>query len=142
MILYLIGNNGYYQGTMEYPDDPNNQYGIPYGTTVKSPPTLELGQYAVWGGTDWYATYNPPPAERPVVPESITKYQAKMILLQYGLYEQVEEFVKNSTDNALKISWYDAVNFHRNNSFVDSIAAQFGLTSDQIDEMFILAEKI
>lgn len=142
MILYLIGNNGYYQGTREYPDDPDNIYGIPYGTTKKAPPELEVGQYAVWAGSDWYTTYNLPPISKPPAPETITKYQAKMILLQYGLYDQVDEFVRNSTDSALKISWYDAVNFHRNNSFVNSLAIQFGLSSDQIDEMFILAERI
>lgn len=141
MILYIIGSNGYYQGTMEWPDDPNDQFGIPYGSTKKAPPIILEGQYAVWNGSGWDLTTTPPP--EPVVikdvPEFITKYQAKMALLQVGLYESVETYVQNSNDNALKISWYDATNFYRDNQFIAGLAVEFNLTNDQVDDLFILA---
>lgn len=141
MILYIIGNNSYYQGTMEWPDDPNDEFGIPFGTTKKAPPELLEGEYAAWGGTDWYVTVMPPPPPVPekIVPEFISKYQAKMALLQVGLFEQVEAYVQASNDNALKISWYDATNFYRDNQFITQLSIQFNLTSDQVDDLFILA---
>lgn len=141
MILYIIGSNGYYQGTMDWPDDPNDEFGIPYGTTKKFPPIISEDEYAVWNGSGWDITTTPPPVPVPVkdVPESITKYQAKMALLQNGLYESVEQYVSSSNDYALKISWYDATNFYRNNHFIALLAAEFNLTQDQVDDLFILA---
>lgn len=141
MILYIIGSNAYYQGIMEVPDDPNDIYGIPFGTSKKAPPELAEDQYAVWNGSGWDATTTPPPEPVPVkdVPQVITKYQAKMALLQDGLYESVEQYVSNSNDYALKISWYDATNFYRDNQFIAELAIQFNLTQDQVDDLFILA---
>lgn len=141
MILYIIGNNGYFQGTMEWPDDPDDMFGIPFGTTKKAPPSLAEDEYAIWSGSDWILTITPPPVPVPVkeVPEFISKYQAKMALLQVGLYEQVEVYVANSNDYALKISWYDATNFYRNNQFIAGLAVEFNLTEEQVDNLFILA---
>jgi len=141
MILYIIGSNGYYQGTMEWPDDPNDMFGIPFGTTKKAPPALAEDEYAIWSGSDWIMTTTPPPIPVPVkeVPEFISKYQAKMALLQAGLYEQVEAYVANSNDYALKISWYDATNFYRDNQFIAGLAVEFELTEEQVDDLFILA---
>lgn len=141
MILYIIGSNGYLQGTLEYPDDPDNIYGIPYGTTKRVPPELNEGEYAIWNGAGWSVTNVIPPEIVPPkdVPQMITKYQAKMALLQSGLYEQVETYIRNSNDNALKISWYDASNFYRDNAFINNLADTFNLTKDQVDDLFILA---
>jgi hypothetical protein len=141
MLLYIIGENSYFQGTMEYPDDPDEIYGIPYGTTRTPTPEIPEGMYAYWVGNGWELTDAEPPPIVPVkfVPEFITKYQAKMALLEYDLFDQVEEYVKNSDNTALKISWYDATNFYRDNQFISSLAEQFGLTQEQVDDLFILA---
>lgn len=139
MILYLIQPNGYYGGPFPWPDDPTGMQGIPYGATVKEPPALTEGEYAVWDGADWYVTTSPPPPPPKDVPQSVTKYQGKMALLQFGLYDQIDEYVRTSTDSALKISWNDTTNFERNNQFVASMAEVFELTNDQIDDLFILA---
>jgi hypothetical protein len=128
---------------MDWPDDPDEIYGIPPGTTKKAVPELSENQYAFWMGSGWIVTNNPPqmnvsttpPKE---VPESITKYQAKMALLEIGLFEQIETYVRDSNDAALQISWYDAENFYRNNSFIESVGLAFNLSSDQIDDLFIL----
>lgn len=142
MLLYIIGNNGYYQGTMDWPDDPDEIYGIPPGTTKKAVPELVENEYAFWTGSGWIVTDTSPmivPVTPPKqVPESITKYQAKMALLEIGLFEQVETYVRDSNDAALKISWYDAEKFHRNNSFIASVGQAFNLSQDQIDDLFIL----
>lgn len=141
MILYVIGSNGYFQRTMEYPDDPDNINGIPYGTTKKAVPDLSEGQYAVWNGSGWDITLNAPPPEAPVkfVPESVTKYQAKMALIQAGLYSEIDQFIRDSNDNVLKVAWYDADTFQRSNPFIAALGIRFELTSDQIDDLFIMA---
>lgn len=63
MILYIIGSNGYFQGTMEWPDDPEEIRGIPYGTTKRATPEIQEGFYAIWNGSGWTLTSNPPPPE-------------------------------------------------------------------------------
>lgn len=141
MILYQIGNNGYFEGSLQYPDDPDDIFGIPYGTTKQAPPDLDEGEYAVWTGSGWSKTTVPPAPVVPqvVVPQSVSKYQAKMALLEFGLFEQVESFVQQSTDLALKIAWNDASNFYRDNAFIASLAVQFNLTDQQVDDLFIAA---
>lgn len=143
MILYVIGSNGYYQGTMEYPDDPDNINGIPYGTTKKAVPNLSEGQYAVWNGSGWDIALNAPQPEIPVkfVPELVTKYQAKMALIQAGLYTQIDQFIRDSNDNVLKVAWYDAAAFQRSNPFISTLGSLFNLTEEQIDDLFITASQ-
>ena len=66
MIIYKIDlNTGYYAGTMEVPDDPDDIYGIPYGTTKKAPPNT--ANYAVWNGSGWDAIAYPPPKPAPII---------------------------------------------------------------------------
>jgi hypothetical protein len=63
MILYIIGPDGYYQGMMNYPDDPDEVNGIPYSTTKRSiPEQMTEGQYAIWNGSGWDLTNSAPPA--------------------------------------------------------------------------------
>lgn len=72
MIIYKIDQaNGYYAGTMEVPDDPDDIYGIPYGTTKKAPPD---SLYAIWNGSGWDETTIPPP--EPKFPEPLIKIDA------------------------------------------------------------------
>lgn len=62
MILYRINlSNGYFDGTLEYPDDPEEIMGIPYGTARKATPDIPEGHYAVWNGSGWDLTSSPPP---------------------------------------------------------------------------------
>lgn len=56
MILYIIGDNGYFNGTMEWPDDPEEIYGIPYGTTKREVPEIPEGMFAIWNGSGWDLT--------------------------------------------------------------------------------------
>lgn len=77
MLIYKINQqNRYFEGTLEVPDDPNNIYGIPYGTTRKPTPILEEGQYAVWNGSGWDIVTTPPPEEIVIPPPTTIKVNA------------------------------------------------------------------
>lgn len=65
MIYKINIGNGYFDGAMEFPDDPEEVLGIPYGTTRKAPPEIPENHYAVWSGSDWYLTSSPPPIVTP-----------------------------------------------------------------------------
>lgn len=59
MKIYKINSTtGYFDGIVEVPDDVQ---GIPLFTTRTEVPDLVEGQYAVWAGSDWVITNDPPP---------------------------------------------------------------------------------
>ena len=76
MILYIIGDNGYFSGTMPWPDDPEEINGIPYGTTRREVPEIPEGMYAVWMGSGWYLTPIPPPPEEIIIEGDINNDQS------------------------------------------------------------------
>lgn len=80
------------------------------------------------------------------VPEKITKLQLKIQLVRMGFDLQI---IENAIDtlpepqkNIAKLSWTEATNFYRDNDMIESVGQILNLTSEQIDELFINAEKI
>lgn len=86
------------------------------------------------------AAYVPP---APSVPEMVTNYQARAALLQAGLFVTVDAMVKamEPTQPAFQ-AWEFANNFYRNSEFINTLGAGLGLSSAEIDSLFILAASI
>ena len=80
-----------------------------------------------------------PPA--PVVPQSVTPRQVRLLLLSQGLLANVEAMIA-SQDEATKITWQYASEFKRDDPLLNSLAANLGLSSEQIDGFFIAAAAI
>lgn len=81
-----------------------------------------------------------------IVPEKITKLQLKIQLVRMGFDLQI---IENAIDTLpepqktiAKLSWTEATNFYRDNDMIESVGQILNLTSEQIDELFINAEKI
>ena len=78
-----------------------------------------------------------------LVPTSVTPYQAKAVLLNAGLFQQVDQYIQSLGPNTLEyLAWNSAQNFYRESPFIVSIGTQLGLTPNQIDQLFIEASKI
>ena len=78
-----------------------------------------------------------------VIPQEVTRFQARAALYQSGLFEAVEaEITKPETDMMLKLAWQDALTFKRNSSFVTGMATLLNLTEEQLDGLFSLAATI
>lgn len=75
-----------------------------------------------------------------VVPQSITPLQAKLQLLKLGLLDEVEALVTG--DRTTQLYWEYASIIERDNAVLLSMATQLGLTSEQVDDMFIEASKL
>ena len=73
------------------------------------------------------------------VPKQITGTQAKLALLQAGLYEAIETYVNaaEAYPNGVRyrIVW-DAANWLRNSPELGEIAGELGLDDGQIDDLF------
>jgi len=74
------------------------------------------------------------------VPQSITPLQAKLQLLKLGLLDEVEALVTG--DRTAQLYWEYASVIERDNAVLLLMAEQLGLTSEQVDEMFIEASKL
>ena len=74
------------------------------------------------------------------VPQSITPLQAKLQLLKLGLLDEVEALVTG--DRTAQLYWEYASVVERDNAVLLLMANSIGLTSEQVDEMFIEASKL
>lgn len=72
---------------------------------------------------------------------TITPMQAKLALLGAGLLDTVETMIAQS-DRATQVSWAEASSFNRSSVLLNNMALALGLSSAQLDDLFITASKI
>jgi hypothetical protein len=93
----------------------------------------------------WLAEGNTPEQAdpvAPVVPVSVTMRQARLALLQQELLTQVNDAVASmpgAQGEAVRIEWEFSSTVERNRPLVQALAASLGLTSQELDDLFILA---
>lgn len=75
------------------------------------------------------------------VPLSISMRQARLALLNVGLLEDIENAMV-SMPRAVQIEWEYASVIERNNPLISQIASSFGLSEEQLNDLFILGSKI
>jgi hypothetical protein len=75
-----------------------------------------------------------------LVPISITPRQARLKLLEADLLDNLEAVI--TTNRAWQIEWEYATEVKRDSLLIDAIATQAGLTSEQVDTLFIEAAKL
>ena len=81
------------------------------------------------------------------VPEKISNLQLRSQLILQGfdlnLIEQTFNRISDATQRELIITaWEYATNFYRNNPMIVTMGNLLGLTSEQVDEIFIKASKL
>lgn len=77
----------------------------------------------------------------PTVPSSVSMRQARLALLNAGLLDTVQAYI-DGAPKATQIEWQYATDVWRARDLVSGIGSQLGLTSDQIDALFIAAAAI
>lgn len=77
-------------------------------------------------------------AYRASVPQVITIRQAKLALLQAGLFDDVEGAIAQAT-RTVQIEWESATEFRRDWPALLAMQPALGLTDEQIDDLFRLA---
>lgn len=94
-------------------------------------------------------TFTPPPAppsQPPQVPLAVSKAQGKAALIVAGLWSAVLAYVAaiaDPTDKALaEVALNDTQEWRRDSLFLNSAASALGLTSAQLDQLFVDASGI
>lgn len=76
------------------------------------------------------------------VPQKVTNYQAKVALDSWQLLDEIEAYMaKEDTPKRYKLALASA-SFERQSDMVLGIAEIFGLTAEQVDQLFIIAGKV
>lgn len=78
-----------------------------------------------------------------VVPQVVTRFQARAALHLAGLLPQVEALMTDpGTDALARLAWTDAQEFRRQSPTVLAMAGALGLTEQQLDNLFTTANAI
>jgi len=75
-------------------------------------------------------------------PKTVTMRQARLALLQAGLLATVDTAIANGSDEAMKIEWDYATSIERNWSSLIALTTAMGMTSEQLDDLFLSASTL
>lgn len=91
----------------------------------------------------WRSAGNTPtPYTAPtVVPYSVTPFQAKAAIYNAGLLPAVQAAIAAASPIA-QLAWSDATEFTRDSPTIAALSAQLGLSSAQVDALFVAAAAI
>jgi hypothetical protein len=93
-----------------------------------------------WDGTS-AVDPNAPVLSGPVVPQSVSPRQARLALVQVGLYPQVQQAIA-AADQATQVWWEFASTIDRQNPLLLTMATQLGLDAARLDGLFTLASQL
>lgn len=75
------------------------------------------------------------------VTRSITPRQAKLALYNAGLLDEVETLIARA-DRVVQIHYNESVVWLRNDPVLNGLASQLGMTSEQLDALFVRAAQL
>lgn len=81
----------------------------------------------------------------PVIPQSVTMRQARLALLGAGKLAMVDAAIDSMPEpnkSAARIEWEYSNEVQRHNGFVEALGPALGMTSAQIDALFVAAAKL
>ncbi|MEK7882892.1 hypothetical protein [Methyloversatilis sp. NSM2] len=83
-----------------------------------------------------------PPQIDPSPPQSVTRRQARRALEEAGLLETVETYFSTQASTADRIDYEDAQTFDRDWPALTQAATALGLSSIQLDQLFVAASTL
>ena len=70
-----------------------------------------------------------------------SRLQGMLALEESGLLTTIENWIADAeTPITAKLAWREAYRFSRNSALFDAFAGEFGLTPEQVDDLFVLAQ--
>lgn len=81
-----------------------------------------------------------PPERIPV--REVSRFQVRAALYQMGILDQVDQFVEQHADPIVQLAWKEGTGFSPDSQVVRQMAAAFGLTDQDVENIFRLARSI
>lgn len=104
------------------------------------PANPDRKEYDAWNAIDGNTpdSYVPPATS---IPQSVSRMQAMVALSRAGLLTAVQSWVA-AQDSETQLIWNNAPDFSRGSTLLANAATALGMTSDQIDALFVAASAI
>lgn len=77
----------------------------------------------------------------PVVPEKVSARQIRLAMYDIGILDIIESDIQSYFSTDVKLAWKYATEFYRNDPMLVTMAPTLGLSEEQIDQLFILANQ-
>jgi hypothetical protein len=77
-----------------------------------------------------------------MVPRSVSAYQAKVALLDAGLYDAINTYMTTTATIRDQLAWAQSATFERDAQTIANLKSALNLTDDKLDALFIAASKI
>lgn len=78
-----------------------------------------------------------------IVPKSVTLYQGRAALINFGLFDAVKATVGGLGEGSLAYQAFEYANhWYRDSAFIAQLAGSLGLDEQQIDALFIAAAEL
>ena len=138
MIYFLINTDKGCGGTVGTEPLHKNWTNVPYlGGFVKE----------FWNGSAWIESASPEELNKVLVPKQVKKLQFKKALVKSGISTSlITNTIYSMPDSLVKdkfiILWEDSEFFERDNKELNTMAVQFNITQEQLDQLFILADTL
>lgn len=113
-----------------------------FGTCPDDTDTQVDGVLGVYSQADWETMRDDEMRARSKVPQTVTMRQARLALLQANLLHLVDAAIGSLDEpdrSAARIEWEYSQEVERDHSFLQTLAAELGLTEEQIGDLFMLA---
>jgi hypothetical protein len=79
------------------------------------------------------------------VPQSVTRLQARLALINASKWDLIKPIILEMSDpeKSIALAWFeDSIYWRRNDPYVTSISALIGLSSNDVDNLFIEASSL
>lgn len=110
-----------------------NYYEGPYVADGSIPVTQRPSVAHEWSGGQWVEGAGP-------VPQEVTRAQGKLALLNAGLLANAQA-AATAAGQAAEIAFNDALTYERTSPTLNALATALGLSSNDLDALFIAASK-
>jgi hypothetical protein len=138
MKVYLLDERNIFIGT-EYV----NPMGALPRCATKPPPETTGDEVACFIGNNWVVlpSYPTPSPTTEPIPQSITPRQIRLQLSAIGMRQVVEDYVATASLE-IKDWWEFSLAYERSAPLLVEAATTLGMTSEQLDQFFIEANKL
>lgn len=138
---YIYDKSFVYLSEIEIKDEFQT---FPINSTETAPPIPSSGEFAVFNGAEW-AIVTEKPTIHKAIPDIVPMSKARLAIFKSGLTDAVTSAIDALPEppkTEVLIEWEYSTKVTRANPLVVLLTNNIGLTKQEIDDLFILADSL